>query len=170
MYIEDNLKIDQSVFIAPNTNLCGKVSIDANSSVWFQSVLRGDVDEIIIGKNTNIQDGCIIHCVEGFPTKLGDNVSLGHGVILHGCTIENNVLIGMRAVVLTGAVIGENSLIAAGAVVSEGMIIPPNSLVVGIPAKVKKEINQEQSKLINKTAENYINYSKMYIEKYKNAK
>ncbi len=168
MYIKDDLKIDDSVFIAKNTNICGKVSIGKNSSVWFQSVLRGDVDEIIIGKNTNIQDGCVIHCVEGFPTILGDNVSLGHGVIIHGATIEDNVLIGMKAVVLTGAKIGKNSLIAAGAVVSENMIIPPNSLVVGLPAKIKKEINQDQITLINKTAESYIKLSRMYIEKHKN--
>jgi carbonic anhydrase/acetyltransferase-like protein (isoleucine patch superfamily) len=166
MYIEDELNIGDSVFIAPNTSICGKVSIGDNSSVWFQSVLRGDVDEIIIGDNCNIQDGCIIHCVEGFPAKIGNNISLGHGVILHGCTLGNNILVGMRATILTGAIIGNNCLIAAGAVVSENMIIPDNSLVVGIPAKVKKEINESQLKLIYKTAENYVEYSKMYLKKY----
>lgn len=166
MYIEDDLNIEDSVFIAPNTTVCGKVSIGKNSSVWFQSVLRGDVDQIIIGENSNIQDGCIIHCVEGYPVKMGDNVSLGHGVILHGCTVEDNVLIGMRATVLTGAVIGKNSLIAAGAVINENMVIPPNSLVMGIPAKVKKEINESQLQLIAKTSQNYVEYSKMYIKKY----
>ncbi|MBC7474445.1 MAG: gamma carbonic anhydrase family protein [Candidatus Sericytochromatia bacterium] len=167
MYFTDNLIIDTSVFIAPTSTLLGKVTIGKNSSIWFQSVLRGDVDEIIIGENTNIQDGSIIHCVNGFPTKVGNNVSLGHGVILHGCTIEDNVLIGMRATVLTGAVIGKNSLIAAGALVSENMIIPPNSLVVGIPAKVKKEISKYQFDLIEETAKNYVKYAIEYINRYK---
>lgn len=166
MYIDDNLNIDSTVFIAPNTNILGKVTIGRNSSVWFQSVLRGDVDEIIIGENSNIQDACILHCVEGYPVKMGNNVSLGHGVILHGCTIGNNVLVGMRATVLTGAIIGNNCLIAAGALVSENMIIPDNSLVIGMPAKVKKEINDSQIALINKTSDNYVQYSKMYIKKY----
>ncbi|MFN8577655.1 MAG: gamma carbonic anhydrase family protein [Candidatus Sericytochromatia bacterium] len=166
MYIQDDLNIHKSVFIAPNTDVVGKVSIGENSSIWFQSVLRGDVDEIVIGQNCNIQDSCVIHCVEGFPTKMGNNVSLGHGVILHGCTLGNNVLVGMRATILTGAIIGNNCLIAAGALVSENMVIPDNSLVIGIPAKVKKEINESQLKLINKTAENYIEYSRMYIKKY----
>lgn len=166
MYINDELNFADNVFIAPNTNVVGKVTIDENSSVWFQSVLRGDVDEIIIGKNCNIQDACVIHCVESYPVKMGNNVSLGHGVILHGCTIGNNVLVGMRATILTGAVIGDNCLIAAGALVSENMVIPDNSLVIGMPAKVKKEINDSQMNLINKTALNYVEYSKMYMKKY----
>jgi len=166
MYIEDQLNIHESVFITSNVNIMGKVTIGANSSVWFQSVLRGDVDEIIIGENSNIQDGCIIHCVKGYPMRMGDNVSLGHGVILHGCTLEDNILVGMRATILTGAVIGRNTLIAAGAVIGEGVVIPPNSLVLGIPAKVKKEITEEQSKLIEITYKNYLEYSRLYKEKY----
>jgi carbonic anhydrase/acetyltransferase-like protein (isoleucine patch superfamily) len=168
MYIKDDLKIDSSVFIAPSSDLVGKVTIGKNSSVWYQSVLRGDVDEIIIGENSNIQDGSIIHCVEGFPAIVGDNVSLGHGVILHGCNIANNVLIGMRATVLTGAVIGENCLIAAGALVTEGTIIPANSLVVGIPAKVKGHVSEKNIEMIKMTAGHYVDYSKQYIEKLKN--
>lgn len=168
MYIKDDLKIDSSVFIAPSSDLVGKVTIGKNSSVWYQSVLRGDVDEIIIGENSNIQDGSIIHCVEGFPAIVGDNVSLGHGVILHGCNIANNVLIGMRATVLTGAVIGENCLIAAGALVTEGTIIPSNSLVVGIPAKVKGHVSEKNIEMIKMTAEHYVDYSKQYIEKLQN--
>jgi carbonic anhydrase/acetyltransferase-like protein (isoleucine patch superfamily) len=166
MYIEDDLNIAESVFIAPLVTIVGKVTIGQNSSVWYQSVLRGDVDQIIIGDNTNIQDGSIIHCVKGFPAKIGNNVSLGHGVILHGCTLGDNILVGMRATVLTGAVIGSNTLIAAGALVGEGVIIPPNSLVVGVPGKVKKEITPEQSKLIEITYKNYLQYSQQYIQKY----
>ncbi len=164
-YKNDDLKIDKSVFIAPSADILGKVTIGKNSSIWFQSVLRGDVDEIIIGENCNIQDGSIIHCVHGYPAIMGNNVSLGHGVILHGCTLEDNILIGMRATVLTGAVIGKNSLIAAGALVGEGVVIPPNSLVVGMPAKVKKEITEDQLKLIHKTWENYVEYAKHYLNR-----
>lgn len=166
MYIKDEIKLDGSVFIAPTVTIVGKVTIGRNSSVWYQSVLRGDVDQIIIGENSNIQDGSIIHCVEGYPAKIGNNVSLGHGVILHGCTLEDNILVGMRATVLTGAVIGSNTLIAAGALVGEGVIIPPNSLVVGIPAKVKKEITENQSKLIEMTYKSYLEYSRLYLKKY----
>jgi carbonic anhydrase/acetyltransferase-like protein (isoleucine patch superfamily) len=166
MFIDDEFIIHESVFIAPSVTLAGKITIGQNSSVWFQSVIRGDVDQIIIGENTNIQDGSIIHCVKGYPAKIGNNVSLGHGVILHGCTLEDNILVGMRATVLTGAVIGSNTLIAAGALVGEGVIIHPNSLVVGIPAKVKKEITYDQSKLIEMTYKNYIEYSRQYLKKY----
>jgi carbonic anhydrase/acetyltransferase-like protein (isoleucine patch superfamily) len=166
MFIDDDLKIAENVFIAPTVTIVGKVTIGSNSSVWYQSVLRGDVDEIIIGENCNIQDGSIIHCVKGYPAKMGNNVSLGHGVILHGCTLEDNILVGMRATVLTGAVIGSNTLIAAGALVGEGVIIPPNSLVVGVPGKVKKEITPEQSQLIEITYKNYLEYSQQYIKKY----
>jgi carbonic anhydrase/acetyltransferase-like protein (isoleucine patch superfamily) len=166
MYFKDEFNIHPGVFIAPAVTIVGRVTIGHNSSVWYQSVLRGDVDEIIIGENSNIQDGCIIHCVRGFPAKIGNNVSLGHGVILHGCTLEDNILVGMRATVLTGAVIGSNTLIAAGALVPEGAVIPPNSLVVGVPAKVKKEISPDQLRLIETTYQNYLEYSRQYMNKY----
>lgn len=165
-YCDDLFQIDESVFIAPQVSLAGKISIGKNSSVWFQSVLRGDVDEIIIGENCNVQDGSILHCVNDYPVIMGNNVSLGHGVILHGCRLGDNILVGMRATVLTGAKIGSNTLIAAGALVSEGMEIPPNSLVIGMPAKVKREINQHQSGLIEYTYKSYIEYAREYRKKY----
>ena len=166
MYINDEITVADNAFIAPDVAMVGKVTIGKDSSVWYKSVLRGDVDEIIIGDRSNVQDGTIIHCIEGYPTILGDDVSLGHGVVLHGCKLGNNILVGMRATILNGAVIGDNCLIAAGALVSEGMIVPPNSLVMGLPAKIKGELNQDQLELIKYTSSNYVEYTKQYIKKY----
>jgi len=168
-YPDDLFAFASSVFIAPNTSMVGKVTIGKNSSVWYQSVLRGDVDEIIIGENCNIQDGSIIHCVGGFPTIMGDNVSLGHAVLLHGCQLGNNILVGMRATVLTGAKIGDNCLIAAGSLIPEGMEIPSNSLVVGSPAVVKKQVNEKHLQLIDSTWQNYVDYAKEYLKRKRNA-
>lgn len=166
MYINDEITVADNAFIAPDVAMVGKVTIGKDSSIWYKSVLRGDVDEIIIGDRSNVQDGTIIHCIEGYPTILGDDVSLGHGVVLHGCKLGNNILVGMRATILNGAVIGDNCLIAAGALVSEGMIVPPNSLVMGLPAKIKGQLNDAQLELIRYTSSNYVEYTKQYIKKY----
>lgn len=166
MYINEELDIADNVFIAPDVALLGKITIGKNSSVWYKSVLRGDVDEIIIGERSNIQDGTIIHCVEEYPTIIGDDVSLGHGVVLHGCKLGNNILVGMRATILNGAIVGDNCLIAAGTLVPENMVIPENSLVMGVPAKIKGQVTEAQLELIKYTSSNYIEYSKQYIEKY----
>ncbi|MFN8672660.1 MAG: gamma carbonic anhydrase family protein [Candidatus Sericytochromatia bacterium] len=168
-FIKDEFNIAENAFIAPNTSIVGKVTIGEHASIWYQSVLRGDTDEIIIGENSNIQDACILHCVYDFPVIVGANVSVGHGAILHGCTIGDNVLIGMRATVLTGAIIGDNCIIGAGAVVTEGTIIPDNSLVLGIPAKVKGTVSDKNLELIKMTWENYVEYSNIYINKLKSA-
>lgn len=164
-YILDDIKIFEKVFIAPQTTLIGKVTVGKNSSVWYQAVLRGDTDEIIVGENSNIQDGAILHCVNGFPVIIGNNVSVGHGAILHGCILGDNILVGMNATVLTGAKIGDNCLIGSGAVVGEGVVIPPNSFVVGLPAKIKSEITEKQKELIKETAENYVQYAIQYMKK-----
>ncbi len=155
-------KIDPSAFIAPGAFIIGDVTIGPESSVWFGAVLRGDIAPIVVGRGTNIQDAAVVHVDIGQPTFIGDGVTVGHGAILHGCTIGNNVLVGIRAVVLTGAVIGENSLIGAGAVVPEGTIIPPNSLVLGVPAKVVREITPELLRRIKESAEHYKNYVQVY--------
>lgn len=155
-------KIDPSAFIAPGAFIVGDVTIGPESSVWFGAVLRGDIAPIIVGRKTNIQDGAVVHVDIGQPTLIGNGVTIGHGAILHGCTIGDNVLIGIRAVVLTGAVIGENSLVGAGAVVTEGTVIPPNSLVLGIPAKVVGEITPELLQRIKESAEHYRNYIQVY--------
>jgi len=164
-YINDELNIHSSVFIAPNSTVIGKVTLGENSSVWYNCVLRGDVDEIIIGKNTNIQDGSILHCNYNIPIILGDNVSIAHGSIIHACTIGDNVLIGMGAIILSGAVIGKNCLIAAGTLITENTIIPENSLVLGSPGKVKKSVTEEYLKLIELNAKNYVDYAKAYKNK-----
>lgn len=158
-----HLKIHPTVFIADNAVIIGDVTIGAESSIWYGCVVRADTAPIVIGKGTNLQDGCIIHVDREFPAHIGDGVSLGHGAIVHGATIEDNVLVGIRAVVLNGAYIGRNSIIAAGAVVTPGTVIPPGSLVMGIPGKVIRSVDEEGLALIRRTAGNYVGYAKEYL-------
>ncbi|NOX35740.1 MAG: gamma carbonic anhydrase family protein [Deltaproteobacteria bacterium] len=131
-------KLHPSVFIAPTAQIIGDVHIGKKSSVWFQSVIRGDLDKISIGERTNIQDICMCHADENIPLKIGNGVTIGHRSVIHGCTIEDGCLIGMGAIIMNHAVIGKGSVVAAGAVVLEKVIISPYSLVVGSPGKVKK--------------------------------
>ncbi len=158
----DDLRIDPSAWVAPNATVIGAVTIGPGSSVFYQSVLRGDIAPIRIGAQTNIQDGCILHVGSEDPCILGDRVSLGHGAVVHGATVEDDCLIGMRATILNGAVIGKGSVVGAGAVVPEKMIVPPNSLVVGIPAKVAKQVPAELGRIIRQTAENYVVYAQAH--------
>lgn len=155
----DDLQIDPTAWIAPNATVIGAVTMGPRSSVYYQSVVRADIAPIRIGADTNVQDGCILHVGSEDPCILGDRVSLGHGAIVHGATIEDDCLIGMRATILNGAVIGKGSVVGAGAVVPEKMIVPPNSLVVGIPAKVIKQVPEGLSRIIGITAENYVVYT-----------
>ena len=148
--------IHKNCFIAPNATVLGNVKLAEDSTVWYGAVLRGDGSKIIVGKGSNIQDNSVVHCDHDFPVVIGENVTVGHGAIIHGCTINNTVMVGMGATVLNGAVIGEGSIIGAGALVREGQIIPENSLVVGMPAKVIKETTEEQRKAILENAEHYI--------------
>lgn len=149
-------KIDPSVFIAPGAVVLGDVTVAAESSIWYGSVVRGDTDRIVIGRRTNVQDLCVLHADEDVPCTLGDGVSLGHAAIVHGATIEDDVMIGMRATVLNRARIGTGSIVAAGALVTEGTIVPPGSLVMGVPAKVKGEIGEEHRRRIRLAAEHYV--------------
>lgn len=135
-------KIGKNVFIAPTAVVIGKVHIMDNASIWYGTVVRGDRDTITIGKNTNIQDNCTVHTDPGKPVVLGDNVSVGHGVVVHGCTIESSSLIGIKAVVLNGALIKEGSVVGSGAVVREGQVVGPYQLVAGVPAILKKEMDE----------------------------
>lgn len=155
--------IAASVFVAPNAVIVGQVSIGSESSVWFGCVLRGDVNNITIGMQTNIQDGSILHVDGDKPLRIGDRVTLGHAALVHGCTVEDDVLIGIRATVLSGAHIGTGSLIGAGAVVTEGMIVPPNSLVLGVPAKVRGTVSPTQAAMIRRVAQGYVQYSRTYL-------
>jgi carbonic anhydrase/acetyltransferase-like protein (isoleucine patch superfamily) len=148
-------------FIAPNATIVGDVVAGDNCSFWFNAVVRGDVNSIRLGDKVNIQDGAVIHCTyQRSKTTIGNNVSIGHNAIVHGCTISDDVLIGMGAIVMDEAVIGSNSIIAAGAVVLEGTKVEPGTIYAGIPAKKVKDISQELIKgEINRIAENYIKYS-----------
>lgn len=157
-------KIHETAFVAETAVIIGDVEIGAESSVWYGSIIRGDVNYIRIGARTNIQDGSIIHVTsKTHPTVLADEVTLGHRVTLHGCYIETGSLIGIGAIVLDGARIGANSLVAAGSLVTPNTIIPPNSLVMGSPAKVKRELTEEE---LNDLPRFWQNYTKL-IEFYK---
>ncbi|MBK1788917.1 gamma carbonic anhydrase family protein [Prauserella cavernicola] len=137
-------QVDDAAWVAPGAVVCGQVTLHAEVSVWYTTVLRGDMDSITVGARSNVQDGTIVHADPGFPVTIGEGVSIGHRAVLHGCTIEDDTLIGMGAVVLNGAVVGKGSLIAAGAVVLEGTQIPPGSLVAGVPGKVRRELTDEE--------------------------
>jgi carbonic anhydrase/acetyltransferase-like protein (isoleucine patch superfamily) len=153
-------------FIAPNATVVGDVIMGDQCSVWFNAVVRGDVNAIRIGNKVNIQDGAIIHCTyEKTRAVVGNNVSIGHLAIVHGCTIEDNVLIGMGSIVMDNAVIGSDSIIAAGAVVLEGTIVEPGSIYAGVPAKKVKSISKELiDGEINRIANNYVTYSSWFKE------
>jgi len=149
-------QVHKRAFIAPGAVVLGDVTIGEQSSVWFSVVIRGDNDPITIGNRTNVQDGCILHADPGFLCTVGDRVTLGHGAIVHGATVEDDVLIGMRAVVMNGARIGSGSIVGVGAVVTEGTEVPPGSMVLGLPASVRRETTEEERASIRRTAENYV--------------
>ena len=151
--------VADSAWVAPNATLVGGVTLGERVSVFYGAVLRADVDTITIGDDTNLQDNVTMHCDAGTPTSVGARVSVGHGAILHGCTVHDDSLVGMGAIVLNGAVIGSGSLVAAGAVVLEGTIVPPGSLVAGIPAKVRRELTEEERSGIRNNAAHYLEIS-----------
>lgn len=157
-------KVDDSTYIAPGARVIGDVTLAEDVSIWFNAVLRGDYEKIQIGKGSNIQDGTVVHADPDYPAVVGENVTIGHNVILHGCEVKDGALIGMGATVLNGAVIGEGALIAAGCLVPEGKIIKPGTLVAGVPAKEIRTLTEEQMNMLAKGAEGYINKSKEYIE------
>ncbi len=138
----DRPALDDDCWVAPDANLIGKVTLLAGASVWFSSTLRGDNEMITVGVGSNVQENCVFHTDMGFPLTIGTNCTIGHKVMLHGCKIGNNSLIGMGAIVLNGAEIGDNCLIGAGALITEGKKIPDGSLVMGSPGKIVRELNQ----------------------------
>jgi carbonic anhydrase/acetyltransferase-like protein (isoleucine patch superfamily) len=156
--------IPEGTFVAPNATIVGDVVMGEQCSIWFNAVLRGDVNSIRMGNKVNIQDGACIHCTyEKTKTILGNNVSVGHNAIVHGCTVEDNVLIGMGAIVMDNVHIGSNSIIAAGAVVLEGTQVPAGCIFAGVPAKKVKDISTElQEGEINRIANNYVMYSSWF--------
>jgi carbonic anhydrase/acetyltransferase-like protein (isoleucine patch superfamily) len=151
--------VHETAWVAPNATLVGRVTLGERSSVFYGAVLRADVDSITIGADSNLQDAVTVHCDAGKPTSVGARVSVGHGAILHGCTVEDDCLIGMGATVLNGAVIGAGSLVAAGAVVLEGTIVAPGSLVAGVPAKVRRELTEDERAGIRSNAAHYLEIS-----------
>ncbi|MEP6900555.1 MAG: gamma carbonic anhydrase family protein [Actinomycetota bacterium] len=159
-------KIHAQAFIAENAVIIGDVEIGENASVWYNCVLRGDVNHIRIGAGTNIQDGCVIHVSRGedFPTIIENNVTVGHSATIHGCYIETGSLIGIGAIILDGARIGKNSLVAAGSLVTPNTVIPEKSFVLGSPARVKRELTDEEVENIQKFWQNYITLSEIYLQ------
>lgn len=154
--------VDQSAFIAPNATVVGRVSIGAESSIWFQCVLRGDINSIAIGSQTNIQDACLLHVTHRHPLVVKDRVTVGHGAILHGCEIKSDCLIAMGAIILDGAVVGEGCLIGAGSLIPPGMQIPTGSLVMGVPGKIIRQLSSEDKKQMIHGWQNYIGYAGSY--------
>ncbi len=156
-------EIHPTAYLAETATVIGRVRIAEDASVWFGAVLRGDIDAIVLGPGSNLQDNAVVHGDPGLPTRIGSGVSIGHGAVVHGCTIEDDCLIGMGATVLNRAVIGTGSLVAAGAVVLEDTVIPPGSLVAGVPAKVRRELTEEERAGIRRNAETYVALSRTYL-------
>jgi len=151
--------IAAAAFVAPGAVLIGAVTLGAGTSVWYGCILRADGGSITVGRDVNIQDGSIMHADPGFPAVLGDRVSLGHGAIVHGATVEDDALIGMRATVLNGARIGSGSVVAAGALVRPGTVVPPGSLVAGVPAQVRRAVTAEDTAMILRTTPVYLQHA-----------
>ncbi len=169
LYDLENKKIQKSGdnWVAPNANVIGDVTLEKNTSIWFNATLRGDIENIYVGEGSNIQDGSVLHTDPGYPLKIGKNVTVGHLVMLHGCTIGDNSLIGIGAVILNNAKIGNNCVIGARSLITENKEIPDNSLVVGSPGRVIRKVTDEEVKAIKENAiryqENWKKYSKSSI-------
>ena len=148
-------EVSPDAWVAPDANVIGKVTLEAGSSVWFGSTLRGDNERITVGRGSNVQENCVFHTDMGFPLEIGADCTIGHKVMLHGCTIGDNSLIGMGATVLNGAKIGRNCLIGAGALITEGKEIPDGSLVMGVPGKVVRQLDDEAIAALTASARHY---------------
>ena len=154
--------IDKSVFIADGAKVIGDVEISKNGSVWFNAVIRADLGSVKIGENSNVQDNAVVHTSKDFGVQIGDNVTIGHSAIVHGCTVGNNVLIGMGAIVLDGAVIEDNCIIGAGTLVTHGKVIPAGSLAFGNPVKVVRQLTDDEIRSITDNAISYAEKAKNY--------
>lgn len=162
-YFEFRPVIEEGVYLSPSAEIIGRVHLKANASVWFNSVIRGDVNQIKIGRNVNVQDLCMLHVTEENALEIGDNTSLGHSVILHGCKIGKGCLIGMGTLVLDGAEIGDNCLVAAGSLVSPGKKFPPGSFIKGRPAKVERSLTAEEIQKVSEHYKSYLTYKDQYL-------
>ncbi len=164
---EDAPDIDASAFVADNAMLIGKVTLHANASVWFGTTLRGDNERITIGENSNVQEGAVMHTDMGYPLTVGNNVTIGHQAMLHGCTVGDGALIGIQAVVLNGAVIGRGCLVGAGALVTEGKQFPDHSLIIGSPAKAVRLLSEEEIVKLQGNADNYVQRGQLFKKQLK---
>jgi carbonic anhydrase/acetyltransferase-like protein (isoleucine patch superfamily) len=160
-------QLGAGAWVADSAQVMGEVELGDNASVWFGSVVRGDCDAIRIGRNSNIQDLSMLHADFGVPLVIGDNVTVGHQVTLHGCTIGDNTLIGIQAVVLNKARIGRNCIVAAGAVVTEGKEFPDNSMIMGIPAKVVRTLDEESARKLAESAQHYVDNARLFAATFK---
>lgn len=162
---ETTPQLGANCWLAPNATLVGDVVMGDDCTVWFNAVIRGDVNAIRIGKRTNIQDGAVIHCTyQKTQTLIGDYVSIAHNAVVHGCTIEDRVLVGMGAIIMDGAVIGSGSIIAAGAIVTQNTIVPPGSIYAGNPARFLKQVSESAAEVFDRTANNYVMYAGWFRE------
>ncbi len=157
-------KIAEDVYIAPNATVIGSVTLEAGASVWFGATLRADVDTISVGSGTNIQDGSVVHCDKGMPTTIGQEVTVGHACIIHGCTIGDHCLIGMGSTILNGARLGDNCLVGAGSLITEGKEFPPGSVIMGRPAKVVRQVGDAELAMIRRGAETYRQNAQRYSQ------
>jgi carbonic anhydrase/acetyltransferase-like protein (isoleucine patch superfamily) len=161
-YENHHPELHESVFLAPTAVVIGRAKVREGASIWFNCVIRADINAIEIGANTNIQDGCMLHVTNRNGLIVGDRVTVGHGAVLHGCKIEADCLISMAAVVLDGAVVGAGSIVAAGSVVPPGSEIPPHSLVMGVPGRVVRSVSDEDRRKIDRGWQNYLRYAGIY--------
>jgi gamma-carbonic anhydrase len=157
-------RFGERVFVAENAAIIGDVEVGNDCSIWFGTTVRGDIHFIRIGSRTNIQDNCAVHVTnDDWPVVIAEEVTIGHGAIVHGCTIHRGALIGMGSRVLDGAVIGESALVGAGALVPEGMKVPPRTLVVGVPARVKRSLTEDELARLHQSWQNYVQYKETYL-------
>lgn len=164
-YLEFQPEIHPSCFVAPSADLIGRVTLHEESSVWYQATLRGDINEIVVGPRSNIQDNAVVHLADDYGSYIGELVTVGHSAIIHACTIKDEVLVGMGAIVLDGAVIGERSILGAGTLVTGGTEIPPGSLVLGTPGKVVRTLSRDEQRGVKHWAEKYVGQARRFRER-----
>jgi carbonic anhydrase/acetyltransferase-like protein (isoleucine patch superfamily) len=161
-FLETRLDLHPTAFVAPTAVLVGAVSLGPEASVWYGCVLRGDIEPITVGARSNVQDGTVVHIDGGYPTRIGDEVTIGHRAVVHGAVLEDRCLVGMGAIVLSGAVIGEGALVGAGTVVREGVKVPPRTLFAGVPGRVIRELDDELLARVNEGVDHYVAYAEAY--------
>lgn len=164
---EHTPRIHETAWVAESAQVIGRVELAEGASIWFGAVVRGDVEDIRIGRNSNIQDNSVLHADSGIPLTIGENVTVGHQVMLHGCTVGDGALIGIRAVVLNGATIGRNCIVGAGSVVTEGKSFPDGTLIIGAPARVVRELDPEQIAMMQHGAPHYVNNAQRFRKELK---